>query len=102
MYVLLEGKLGNLLHLFFCCLCKIKGAKINSIVVNVKTSNVGAKGCSLLEWCFIISLDTCWDWFQRTYHCTEEFINALANYVVSYGVRITYRPDIVLLTFYKR
>ena len=21
----------------------------------------------LLEWCFIISIDTCWDWFQRTY-----------------------------------
>ena len=25
------------------------------------------KVCSLLEWCFIISVDTCWDWFQRTY-----------------------------------
>ena len=25
------------------------------------------KVCSLLEWCFIISIDTCWDWFQRTY-----------------------------------
>ena len=23
--------------------------------------------CSLLGWCFIISIDTCWDWFQRTY-----------------------------------
>ena len=27
----------------------------------------GCKVCSLLEWCFIISIDTCWDWFQRTY-----------------------------------
>ena len=25
------------------------------------------KVCSLLEWCFIISIDTCWDWFQCTY-----------------------------------
>ena len=25
MYVLLEGKLENLLNLFCCCLCKIKG-----------------------------------------------------------------------------
>ena len=24
------------------------------------------KVCSLLEWCFIISIDTCWDWFQHT------------------------------------
>ena len=24
------------------------------------------KVCSLLEWWFIISIDTCWDWFQRT------------------------------------
>ena len=22
--------------------------------------------CSLLEWCFVISIGTCWDWFQRT------------------------------------
>ena len=29
-----------------------------------------------------------------TYHCTEEFIIALANYVVSQGVQITFRPDI--------
>ena len=28
---------------------------------------VSCKVCSLLEWCFIISIDTCWDWFQRTY-----------------------------------
>ena len=27
----------------------------------------GFKVCSLLEWCFIISIDTCWDWLQRTY-----------------------------------
>ena len=26
-----------------------------------------SKVCSLLEWCFIISIDTCWDWFQRSY-----------------------------------
>ena len=39
------------------------------------------KVCSLLEWCLIISIDTCWDWFQRTY---------------------AYRPDIFLLTFYDR
>ena len=25
------------------------------------------KVCSLLEWSFIISIDTSWDWFQRTY-----------------------------------
>ena len=25
------------------------------------------KVCSLLEWGFIISIDTSWDWFQRTY-----------------------------------
>ena len=30
----------------------------------------------------------------------EKFVIALANCVVSYGVRITYRPDIFLLTFY--
>ena len=23
--------------------------------------------CSLSEWCFIISIDNCWDWFQSTY-----------------------------------
>ena len=28
---------------------------------------VKSKVCSLLEWCFIISIDTCWDWFQRRY-----------------------------------
>ena len=32
-------------------------------VLNVLETKV----CSLLEWCFIISKDTCWDWFQRTY-----------------------------------
>ena len=37
-----------------------------------------------------------------TYHRTEEFIIALANYVVSWGVRITYRPDIYLLTFHNQ
>ena len=26
-----------------------------------------SKVCSLLEWSFIISIDTSWDWFQRTY-----------------------------------
>ena len=26
------------------------------------------KVCSLLEWCFIISIDTCRDWFQCTYN----------------------------------
>ena len=46
---------------------------------------------SLLELCFIISI---------AYHRTEEFIIALANYVVSWGVRITYRQDNFLLTFY--
>ena len=25
------------------------------------------KVCFLLEWCFITSIDTCWDMFQRTY-----------------------------------
>ena len=40
--------------------------------------------------------------YLRTYHRTEEFIIALANYVVSWGVRITDRPDIFLLTFYNR
>ena len=25
------------------------------------------KVCSLLEWSFVISTDTSWDWFQRTY-----------------------------------
>ena len=29
--------------------------------------NEETKVCSLLEWCFIISIDTCWDWFQCTY-----------------------------------
>ena len=29
-----------------------------------------------------------------TYHRTEEFRIALANYLVIYGVQITYRPDI--------
>ena len=60
------------------------------------------KVCSLLEWCYIISIDTCWDWFQLTYvlnHRMEEFIIALANYVVSQGVRITFRPDIFLSHF---
>ena len=33
-----------------------------------------------------------------TYHRTEKFIIVLANYVVSWGVRITYRPDIFLST----
>ena len=37
-----------------------------------------------------------------TYHRTEEFIIALANYVVSQGVQITYRPNIFLVTFYNR
>ena len=37
-----------------------------------------------------------------TYHRTEEFIIALANYVVSSGVQITYRPDNFVLTFYNR
>ena len=37
------------------------------------------KVCSLLEGCFIISIDICWDWFQRT----GEFIIVLANCVVS-------------------
>ena len=31
------------------------------------TLTSGIKVYSLLEWCFIISIDTCWDWFQRTY-----------------------------------
>ena len=31
-----------------------------------------------------------------TYHRTEEFIFAFANYVISQGVRITDRPDIFL------
>ena len=35
-----------------------------------------------------------------TYHCTEEFVIALANYVVSQGVQITYRPNIFFLTFF--
>ena len=26
-----------------------------------------SKVYSLLEWCFVISTDTCWDWFQCTY-----------------------------------
>ena len=26
-----------------------------------------SKVCSLLEWCFSISVDTHWYWFQRTY-----------------------------------
>ena len=46
------------------------------------------KVCSLLEWSFVISIDTSWDWFQRTYHhqyvrtliTMEEFITELANY----------------------
>ena len=38
-----------------------------------------------------------------TYHPTEEFTIALANYVVSWGVRLTYQPDdIFLSTFYNR
>ena len=44
------------------------------------------KVCSLLEWCFIISIDTCWEWCQRTdvlYDQTKEFIIALANFVIS-------------------
>ena len=28
------------------------------------------KVCSLLEWCFIVSIDTIWHWFQRTYVLT--------------------------------
>ena len=36
---------------------------------NEKIENFKAKikVCSLLEWSFIISIDTSWDWFQRTY-----------------------------------
>ena len=26
---------------------------------------VAATACSLSEWCFIISIDTHWDWFQH-------------------------------------
>ena len=37
-----------------------------------------------------------------TYGCTEEFLVVLANYVVSQYVRITYRPDMFLLTFSNR
>ena len=37
-----------------------------------------------------------------TYHRLEDFLIALASYVVSWGVRITYRPDIFLLTFCNR
>ena len=33
------------------------------IMVSPQSTKVG----SLLEWCFIISIDTCWDWFQRIY-----------------------------------
>ena len=25
------------------------------------------KACSPVEWSFVISIDTSWDWFQRTY-----------------------------------
>ena len=39
------------------------------------TAIVYTKICSLLEWYFIISIDTCWDWFKHTY----VFITAQKN-----------------------
>ena len=33
----------------------------------LKKKTKKSPACSLLEWCFIISIDTCRDWFQRTY-----------------------------------
>ena len=33
----------------------------------IRPKGEAPKVCSLLEWSFIISIDTSWDWFQRTY-----------------------------------
>ena len=38
-----------------------------SYLVTRLFDKVVSKVCSLLEWCFIILIDTCWDWFQHTY-----------------------------------
>ena len=56
------------------------------------------KGALSFQWILLGLVST----YLCTYHRTEEFIIVLANYVVSWDVRITYRPDIFFLTFYNR
>ena len=41
--------------------------KFGSHTLNGFRVAANTKVCSLLEWSFIISIDTSWDWFQRTY-----------------------------------
>ena len=40
------------------------------------------KVCSPLEWSFIISIDTSWDWFQRTYVLITAGKNLSSNWLI--------------------
>ena len=46
---------------------KLQSAFSNSLESTFMKSWMHSKVCFLLEWHFIISTDTCWDWCQRTY-----------------------------------
>ena len=43
------------------------GPRLGALVDLVEFDDGVTKVCSLLEWSFIISINTSWDWFQRTY-----------------------------------
>ena len=73
---------GSCLELFVMMLtenesyvCAVMSAIVRIFCLGVRNSHGSAvkwfrpmtKVCSLLEWSFIISIDTSWDWFQRTY-----------------------------------
>ena len=48
-------------------ICSLGHGRKHMLMILPTIWKPGFKVCSLLEQCFIISVDTRWDWFQRTY-----------------------------------